>query len=166
MAACDIFDIRYHFLKSPPLRGNITSFFPAPVKPKIWQNDLKLDTYDLKFWGHCGCARYFRYQIPFSQIAAAARQYHILLSCTSKYSLTQYQGSTFSDLSLISDFLPNFQDHSLDQSKSDEKTFWGGGVGVFEYNDLKGTRMHKCNSWSQKFSGGEPPHPPVRGCIA
>ena len=132
-----------------------------PKKPKISQNDLK-------FWGHCGYARYFWYH-----------RYHFLKSPPLRgnitsffpppvlYSLTQYQASKFSDLSLVSDFFSNFQDHSLDQCKSDDKTFLGGrGGGIWVQWPEMALECINCNSWSQKFSGGEPPHPPVRGFIA
>ncbi len=102
-----------------------------PKKPKILQNDLKLDTYDLKFWGHCGYALYFWYH-----------RYHFLKLPPLRGNITSFFPSSVNILwlhisdqnfqtfkSLVSDFFSNSHDHSVDQCKSDEKTFWGDRFG-------------------------------------
>ena len=92
-------------------------------------------------------------RISFSQIAVATRQYHILISCTSKYSFTPIKD-------LKSDFrlFPNSKHHSLDQCKSDEKTFWGSRVGVLQWPKMA-LECTNCDPWSQNFLGEDPQTP-------
>ena len=78
----------------------------------------------------------------------------------------QYQGSKFSDLSLISDFFPTLRTILEISVNMKRNYFWrGGGRGIGVQWAKIALECTVCDHRSQEDSSGGPPDPPERGCF-